>query len=417
MERPRCGSGLSVACKTASFIAAPHFESAGGTFLVRYEPYGFRSRGGRWYVIPAALIFALILVAGGMLAVNYKHFGNLVKVVSLVKTQYLHPVDPATLVDGAARGVVGSLNDPYSVYLDARTFSALQEQIKGSFGGLGILVGLKDQRLTVVRTYQGTPAARAGLLAGDVIVRIDERDATDIDLETAIGLMRGPVGSKINLSVTRNGSARPLLFEMLREEISVPTVEARTMPDSAVGYVAISQFTERTPRELKETLDKLTGGAVKGLILDLRDNPGGELSAAVEVARNFIPQGPIVFIDYRTGKDQEYRSEGRTVQLPLVVLINGNSASASEILAGAIKDTGAGTLVGARTFGKGIVQTVFPLDNGAGLKLTTARYLTPAKNDIHEKGIQPDVAVQQEGRARDAQLGKAVEIMKQKLAG
>jgi len=137
----------------------------------------------------------------------------------------------------------------------------------------------------------------------------------------------------------------------------------------------------------------------------------------VEVARNFIPQGPIVFIDYRTGKDQEYRSEGRTVQLPLVVLINGNSASASEILAGAIKDTGAGTLVGARTFGKGIVQTVFPLDNGAGLKLTTARYLTPAKNDIHEKGIQPDVAVQQEGRARDAQLGKAVEIMKQKLAG
>jgi carboxyl-terminal processing protease len=352
-----------------------------------------------------------------MLAANYKHFGNLVKVVSLVKTQYLHPVDPTTMVDGAAKGIVNSLNDPYSVYLDANTFSALQEQIKGSFGGLGILVGVKDKRLTVVRTYQGTPAARAGVQARDVIVQIDERDATEIDLETAIGLMRGPVGSKINLIVTRNGSDELLPITMFREEISVPTVEGRVLPDSAIGYVAISQFTERTPREMKETLNKLTGEAVKGLVLDLRDNPGGELYAAVEVAKNFIPRGPIVFIDYRNGKDQEYKSEGKNLQLPLVVLMNGNSASASEILAGAVKDTGAGTLVGTKTFGKGIVQTVFPLDNGAGLKLTTARYLTPAKNDIHEKGIQPDVTVPLEDRTRDTQLEQAVEIMKQKLAG
>jgi carboxyl-terminal processing protease len=248
-------------------------------------------------------------------------------------------------------------------------------------------------------------------------VQIDERDATEIDLETAIGLMRGPVGSKINLIVTRNGSNEPLPITMFREEISVPTVEGRVLPDSAIGYVAISQFTERTPREMKETLNKLTGEAVKGLVLDLRDNPGGELYAAVEVAKNFIPRGPIVFIDYRNGKDQEYKSEGKNLQLPLVVLMNGNSASASEILAGAVKDTGAGTLVGTKTFGKGIVQTVFPLDNGAGLKLTTARYLTPAKNDIHEKGIQPDVTVPLEDRTRDTQLEQAVEIMKQKLAG
>lgn len=384
---------------------------------MRYDAYGTRGRGGRWYVVPAALTLALILIAGGMLAANYKHFGNLVKVVSLVKTQYLHPVDPTTMVDGAAKGIVNSLNDPYSVYLDANTFSALQEQIKGSFGGLGILVGVKDKRLTVVRTYQGTPAARAGVHASDVIVQIDERDATDIDLETAIGLMRGPVGSKINLIVTRNGSDEPLPITMFREEISVPTVEGRVLPDSAIGYVAISQFTERTPREMKETLNKLTGEAVKGLVLDLRDNPGGELYAAVEVAKNFIPKGPIVFIDYRNGKDQEYKSEGENLQLPLVVLMNGNSASASEILAGAVKDTGAGTLVGTKTFGKGIVQTVFPLENGAGLKLTTARYLTPAKNDIHEKGIQPDVTVPLEDRTRDTQLEQAVAIMKQKLAG
>lgn len=384
---------------------------------MRYDAYGTRRRGGRWYVVPAALTLALILVAGGMLAANYKHFGNLAKVVSLVKTQYLHPVDPTTMVDGAAKGIVNSLNDPYSVYLDANTFSALQEQIKGSFGGLGILVGLKDKRLTVVRTYQGTPAARAGVQASDVIVQIDERDATDIDLETAIGLMRGPVGSEINLIVSRNGSDEPLPITMFREEISVPTVEGRVLPDSAIGYVAISQFTERTPKEMKETLNKLTGEAVKGLVLDLRDNPGGELLAAVEVAKNFIPRGPIVFIDYRNGKDQEYKSEGENLQLPLVVLMNGNSASASEILAGAVKDTGAGTLVGTKTFGKGIVQTVFPLENGAGLKLTTARYLTPAKNDIHEKGIQPDVTVSLKDRTRDTQLEQAVAIMKQKLAG
>ncbi|MCL6639508.1 MAG: PDZ domain-containing protein, partial [Firmicutes bacterium] len=182
---------------------------------MRYHTYGTGGRGGRWFVLPAVLIFVLFLLAGGLLAANYKHFGNLIKVVSLVRTQYLHPVDSTTLVDGAIKGIVNSLNDPYSVYLDPKTFSALQEQIKGSFGGLGILVGLKEKKLTVVRTYQGTPAARAGIRAGDVIVKIDDRDSTDIDLETAIGLMRGPVGSKITLTVNRNGGQKPLTFDMV----------------------------------------------------------------------------------------------------------------------------------------------------------------------------------------------------------
>lgn len=374
------------------------------------------STGDRRLKILAVFIIAVFVILGGLVAGNYKYISNLVKVVAIVRTQYLQPVNSSQMIDGAIKGIVDSLNDPYTVYLEPQTFAILQEQIKGSFGGLGILVGVKDQNLTVVRAYQGTPAARAGIEAGDVIVKINDTDARGIDLETAINLMRGPVGSTLDLTLDRQGDT--LQFTGLaREEISVPTVEARVIDKSGIGYVVISQFTERTPEELSTALANLQGSKIKGLILDLRDNPGGELLSAVNVAKNFIPRGPIVYIDYRTGKDQEFPSEGQTINLPLVVLINGGSASAAEILAGAVKDTGAGTLVGTKTFGKGVVQTLFQLDNGAGLKITTARYLTPNKNDINMKGIEPDVLVQTQEPPLDPQMDRAVEIMKQKIAG
>ncbi len=381
-----------------------------------HNDFKARAGGGRRLSILAVLILVIFLAAGGLLAANYKHFGNLIKVVSLVRTQYLYPVSTTSLVDGAIKGMVNALDDPYSVYLEPDTFSQLKEQITGTFGGLGILVGLKDQNLTVVRAYEGTPAARAGMQAGDVITGIDHQDVRGIDLETAVGLMKGPVGSNISLTVDRPGVPEPLQFTLTRQEISVPTVEGKVLPDTAVGYMVITQFTEQTEREAAKVLADLRNHRVQGLILDLRDNPGGELTAAVNVAKNFIPRGPIVHIDYPTGQDQTFSSDGRTVQLPLVVLINGASASAAEILAGAVKDTGAGILVGTKTFGKGIVQTVFPLDNDAGLKLTTARYLTPNKNDIHEKGIEPDVQVAETGM-HDTQLNRALEIMNQKIAG
>ncbi len=365
----------------------------------------------------AAAVLAVALFLGWSYSKSARQVSNLVKVITLVRTQYLYPVNPSQLVEGAIKGIVGSLNDPYSVYLDPQTFSRLQEQIRGSFGGLGILVGVKEQKLTVVRAYQGTPAARAGIMAGDVISRIDDRDAAGIDLETAVHLMRGPAGTTVCLTIRRQGVDEPLTFTLVREEISVPTVEARVLPGTQIGYLAISQFNEKTAEEVKSALNGFIEGKAKGLILDLRDNPGGELTAAVNVARNFIAKGPIVHIDYRVGKDQTYSAEGKAVSLPLVVLINGGSASAAEILAAAVKETGAGTLVGTKTFGKGIVQTVFPLQNGAGLKLTTARYLTPKKNDIHEKGVEPDVAVEMpQDRSYDVQLERACEILKQKIA-
>ncbi|MGB9905419.1 MAG: S41 family peptidase, partial [Desulfotomaculales bacterium] len=361
------------------------------------------------------LLFFLALVAGGIIATNYKHFGNLFKVVSLINSRYLEPVNATSLVDGAIRGVVEALGDPYSVYLDPKMFAQLEEQISGSFGGLGIVVTIKDGQLTVVRAYPGTPAKRNGIAEGDVILRINDRETQGLDLETAVGLMRGPVGSKIKLQLTRKGSASVREVEIVREQISVPTVEGYMIPGTAVGYLALTQFTTKTPEEVDAALARLQEQGMKGLLLDLRDNPGGELRAAVKVAEHFVPRGPVVYIDYRTGKDETYTVSGNKLNLPLVVLVNRASASAAEILAGAIKDTGSGILVGEKTFGKGVVQELFRLDNGAGLKLTTARYLTPGKHDINKKGIEPDVPVAPGTGSEDVQLQKAVEILTERI--
>lgn len=212
-----------------------------------YFNAGARSRGLRWFTVLAVIAIVLVVTAGGLLASNYQHFGNLIKVISLVRTQYLHPVDSTQLVDGAIKGIVESLNDPYSVYLEPKTFSQLREQIKGSFGGLGILVGVKEEYLTVVRVYKETPAAREGIETGDVIIRINEFDARGIDLETAINLMRGEVGSKVTLTIDRQGVTKD--FTLVREEISVPTVEGQRIPGTDIGYLIISQFTERTGKK------------------------------------------------------------------------------------------------------------------------------------------------------------------------
>ncbi len=383
---------------------------------------GYNRQGSRfskiaiWLTVLALIFFVFYAATGGILSSNYKQLGNLVKVFSLIRTQYIEEANTANLVDGAIRGMVEALDDPYSVYLDADTFKQLEEQIRGSFGGLGILVGVKDELLTVVRVYEDTPAYREGVQAGDRITEIDGRDVRGVDLETAIGLMRGPVGTKIELAVLHEDKDEPVQLEIIREEISVPTVDGEMLPDSRIGYMLIAQFNEKTPDEVLDILANLRDQGMRGLILDLRDNPGGELGAATRVADNFVPKGPIVYIDYRSGDEDVKSADDNYLQLPLAVLVNENSASAAEILAGAIKDTETGVLVGTTTFGKGVVQTVFPLGNGAGLKLTTARYLTPDKNDIHEKGVGPDVVVKNvEDLPGDEQLDRAVELVKEKV--
>ncbi|MFA7468610.1 MAG: PDZ domain-containing protein, partial [Desulfotomaculaceae bacterium] len=230
-----------------------------------------------WLTVLALIFFVFYAATGGILSSNYKQLGNLVKVFSLIRTQYIEEANTANLVDGAIRGMVEALDDPYSVYLDAATFKQLEEQIRGSFGGLGILVGVKDELLTVVRVYEDTPAYREGVQAGDRITEIDGRDVRGVDLETAIGLMRGPVGTKIELAVLHEDKDEPVQLEIIREEISVPTVDGEMLPDSRIGYMLIAQFNEKTPDEVLDILSNLRDQGMRGLILDLRDNPGGEL--------------------------------------------------------------------------------------------------------------------------------------------
>lgn len=359
------------------------------------------------------VVFLFVGLFGYLLASNYQGLGNLMKVISLVRSQYLLETNTGTMVEGAVKGVVESLDDPYSTYLDPQTFKKLNEQIHGSFGGLGILVGLEDQHITVVHPYEDTPAAKAGIKSGDKIIKINTEDVVGVDLDAAVNMMRGPVGSKIDLTVLRDNEE--LEKTLVREIIKVPTVESKLLADTNIAYIAISQFTENTPNELEEQLRQLKPKQMKGIILDLRNNPGGELIAATKVADHFIAEGVIVHIDYRKGADRVFSANGQSLGLPLVVLINKYSASASEILAGAIKDHKLGTLVGTTSFGKGVVQTVYSLDKGAGLKLTTARYLTPHKHDINKKGIKPDIELDQPEDAEvDLQLQKALEILQTK---
>jgi len=378
--------------------------------------------------VVAVVFFVFFVAVAAIVGTNYKQLGNFIKVYALVHSQYIEPTDTANLVDGATHGMVESLGDPYSIYLDAAMFKQLEDQIHGSFAGLGILVGLdKDAGsdkglLTVKRVYKDTPAYRQGLKEGDRITAIDERDARGIDLDTAIKLMRGPVGSKVTLTVLHAGSAKPVRLELVRAEIRVPTVEGKMLSGSRIGHISITQFTEKTPGEMDSVLANLQKQEMNGLILDLRNNPGGELGSVTKVADNFVPQGPIVYVDYRSGAEEVRNADEQYLHLPLVVLVNENSASAAEILAGAIQDRKTGILVGTTTFGKGIVQTVFPLNSGAGeqagLKLTTARYLTPGKHYINKKGIQPDVAVKDNpDLPGDEQLNRAETIIKEKISG
>lgn len=383
-----------------------------------YDGYSDRPRSKkfRWLLGIGAALFVFYLVTGWLTSSGAGNFGNMLKVISLVRTQYFYPVETSKMTEGAIGGIVDSLEDPYSYYLDAQTYTQLQEQIKGSFGGLGILVGVKDNFLTVVRAYKDTPAYEAGIKAGDRVLKIEGTDARGMDLDTAVQMMRGPVGTKVSLIISRDGLAEPIEAKLTRQEISVPTVEGKMLGNTGIGYIVLTQFTEKTPTELETLLATFTEQGLKGVLLDLRDNPGGELRSVQRVAGNFIPSGPVLYIEYKGGKSEMLPTISENINLPLVVLINGGSASAAEILAGAVKDTGTGTLVGQKSFGKGVVQTVFELSNGAGLKLTTARYLTPGKNDINKKGIEPDVAVEQDSGDVDLQYEKGLEILKEKLA-
>ncbi len=318
------------------------------------------------------------------------------EVMDRIKAAYVEPVDDKTLLENAIKGMLGNL-DPHSAYLEPEAFAELQESTSGEFGGLGIEVGTEDGFIKVVSPIDDTPASKAGIQPGDLIVKIDGQPTKGLSLMEAVDKMRGKAGSKINLTLVREGG-KPFDVELTRAVIKVKSVRSQLLEDG-YGLIRISQFQVNTGEEVGKALAKLrkdNGKKLRGLVLDLRNNPGGVLQAAVEVADHFLKKGLIVYTEGRIANselrfnaDPADASEG----VPLVVLINGGSASASEFVAGALQDHKRGVLMGTDSFGKGSVQTVLPLNNDRALKLTTALYFTPNGRSIQAQGIVPDIEV------------------------
>ncbi|KJS50811.1 S41 family peptidase [Desulfosporosinus sp. BICA1-9] len=375
------------------------------------------------------LIFSVFVttLVGGVVIANVDNMGRLVHVVQLIRNDYLENVTTVQLVEGATKGIVEILGDPYSTYMNAKENEELFQMLEGKFGGIGIVLSLKDpKKLVVLRPIKNSPASKAGIQSGDVVSKINDTETAGMEQEKAVGLMRGDPGTKVNLALYRESTNKTFTVSLTRENITVPTVDGQALPGQPdIAYLNISQFGSETGNELKETLNTMDIKKFKGLILDMRYNHGGELNAAVQVASYFIPEGPVVYIVDKQGNIDTKMSTGSYLGMPLVVLVNEESASAAEIVAGAIKDKGTASIVGVKTFGKGIVQTIFPLDGGTSVKLTTAKYLTPNKVDIHKKGIEPDIKVElTQGQQVtipplntnfDPQLQKALQTLQGKL--
>lgn len=320
--------------------------------------------------------------------------------LNVVEQQYVEPKTTKDLVYGAIQGAVGSL-DPHSSFMDPEEFKELQVETKGKFSGIGIEITMKNRILTVVSPIEGTPAFRAGIQAGDQIVKVDGTATKNISLSEAVRKIRGAKGSRVTLTINRQGFTKPKDFSIVREIIPIRSVKARLI-DGGYGYIRVANFQDTTDKDLRNFLTKMTQRPtpLKGLVLDLRNDPGGLLDQAVMVADEFLSHGLIVKTEGREARQRmQFHARaghaGDREPFPIVVLINEGSASASEIVAGALKDQNRAVVMGTKSFGKGSVQTIIPLADGSALRLTTALYYTPSGKTIHEKGITPDIEVQE----------------------
>jgi len=335
---------------------------------------------------------------------------------SRIKNDYVEEVSDKTLLENAIRGMLSGL-DPHSSYLNAEEFKDLQIGTSGEFGGLGIEVGMEDGFVKVISPIDDTPAQRAGVRAGDLIIRLNEKPVKGMSLNDAVKLMRGKPGEPIDITIVREGEEKPLKFTIVRDVIKVKSVKSKTL-DKGFGYVRITQFQTNTADYLNDAVAKLkkeAGGELKGLVLDLRNNPGGVLGASVEVSDAFLNSGLIVYTEGRVD-DSRLRFSAKPGDIidgaPMVVLINGGSASASEIVSGALQDHHRAIIMGLKSFGKGSVQTIMPARGGSAVKLTTARYYTPSGRSIQAEGIEPDIEVK---RAKITTSEKsAIESIKEK---
>jgi carboxyl-terminal processing protease len=355
------------------------------------------------------LVFVLGMIIGtGMVrysqAANetYDNLKTFSEVLSIIQKNYVEEVKPKALIYGAIKGMVADL-DPHSSFMTPEEYKEMQVDTKGEFGGLGIQIGVKDRMLTVIAPIEDTPAFKAGIKAGDKIIKIDGAPTKEMTLTGAVDKMRGAKGSPVTITIMREGFAKPQDFTLIRDVITIKSIKSRIL-DNEIGYVRISQFQEKTDADLEKALKEFDDKKVKSVILDLRNDPGGLLNMAVDVSGEFLPSGKlVVYIKGRNGEKDEFFTNQSSphVSVPMVVLVNGGSASASEIVAGCLQDWGRAVIMGTTTFGKGSVQTVIGLSDGSGLRLTTAKYYTPKDRSIQNTGIKPDIDVKQPQLASD----------------
>lgn len=357
-----------------------------------------KTKAGWVAVFLGTLVLGVFLGKGWDRAVlateTYEELKTFTEVLAHVQKHYVEDVKTKDLVYGAIRGMLSTL-DPHSAFMPPEVYKEVQVETKGEFGGVGIQIGMKDSRLTVIAPIDGTPAERAGVKAGDFIVKVNEESTKDMTLLDAVQKMRGPKGTKVTLTIQREGVAEPLVFGMVREVIKIESVRFK-MLEGNIGYVRLTQFQDQSAKDVASAVRKLREQKMQSLILDLRNNPGGLLNSAVEVSEQFVGLSRlIVYIKTREGRKDDYIShiKEQPEDYPVIVLVNEGSASASEIVAGALQDWGRAVVVGVQTFGKGSVQTILPLGDGSGLRLTTAKYYTPKGRSIHGTGIAPDILV------------------------
>lgn len=341
---------------------------------------------------------------------------------NLVNERYYdQPLNPETLTEGAIEGMLNTLDDPHTRYLAPAAEEAARDSMEGEIQGIGVLVEFREGNIVVVSPFEGSPAAEAGIEPGDILREADGVGLTDMDLTEAAELIRGPAGTTVHLVIERDGEL--IEKEVRRDVIEVPSVSGEMLEEN-VAYVRLSRFGNRTGQELQDTLEELLAQDPQGLILDLRNNPGGGLSTSVDVADEFLPEGTILVERFGSGQERVYESSdaGLAEEIPMVVLINEGSASASEVLAGALRDRDRATLIGVASFGKGTVQEWHGLSNGGGVRFTIARWLTPGGTWVHEEGLTPDQVVPLPERAEgeefvDPQLEAAVEYLTSSVLG
>ena len=362
-----------------------------------------------------------VAVLGAELVLLHKIMGStadpmrFLRTMNLLQRNYNGEVDNHQLFDGAIKGMVESVGDPYTVYLNKKDFQQLSEMTVGSFGGIGIVFGKRGNDYVVISALEDNPGAKAGIKSGDIITAIDDKSTREMNMEQVANKIRGKYGTTVTLELKdKEGKLRKV--NVVRAEIKNPSVAGQLLANTKIGYIRIAMFNENTGDDFAKKYAELEKQGMQALVLDLRENPGGILNAGVDVARMLVPKGPIVSVIDKNGNKYEETSSLEKVKYPLAVLVDHGSASASEIVAGAIKDTKSGKLFGVKTFGKGSVQSVYRLDNNTAVKITVAKYYTPSGVSIHNVGIEPDVKVELPDDATvDVQLKAAEDYLLQQL--